>query len=171
MKFTPIDHLKLRARTTKTNFALALLGELADAAGYFAESTRPYRFVPGTRRYYGLQTLRQQKLVQAKRVGDRLEITITTRGIARIKLEEMRKMRRKLPNHTVVLVMFDFPETEHARRNLWRRYLKWFGFTQVQKSVWQIKYDIGADMVRFVHAVGAHEWIKVFTARQVTTRH
>ncbi len=163
-----LDYLKLRARTTKTNVVMALLGELADAAGYITEPMgKRYRFSPGTERYQALRMLRKQKLVMARKIGDRFEIAITTKGLAQAEMERMRQIKKQLPRGFVVLIIFDFPESEHARRNLWRRYLKWFGFIQVQKSVWQIKYDVSAEFVRFVHKVGAATWIKVFIAREV----
>ena len=70
-----LNHLKLRARTTKTSVAMALLGELADAAQYFGESVRPYRFVRGTKRYQAFYSLRSQRLLRARRIGNKLEIT------------------------------------------------------------------------------------------------
>lgn len=164
-----LSYLKLRARTTRTSVAMALLGELADAARYLAEPVgKFYKLTPGTRGYQALASLRYQKLVRTRKIGDRFEIIITTKGIAQAELERMRQTKKKLPSGHVLLIMFDFPETERTRRNLWRRYLKWFGFIQVQKSVWQIKYDVSTEFAQFVHRVGADAWIQVYIAKKIT---
>lgn len=162
-----LNYLKLRARTTKTSTAMALLGELADTARYLSEPFRRNSFPPRSQKYRVFRTLRTQKLVTARRIGDKLEITITKKGIAQAELARIKQVKKQLPRGSVLLIMFDFPETERTRRNLWRRYLKWFGFIQVQKSVWQIKYDVSAEFVRFVQKVGADEWIKIYIAKEV----
>ncbi len=166
----PFDmkYLKLRARVTKTSIAMALLGELVDAAEYMNEpfQTR-HRFVPGTKRYQALQTLKRQKFIRARRIGDRFEIMITRRGVAQDRMERLRNIKRKMPHGSTTLVIFDFPESERTRRNLWRRYLKWFGFRQVQKSVWKIDYDVGDEFAQFVHEVGANTWVEVYRAKKV----
>ncbi len=163
-----LNYLKLRARVTKTSALMALLGEFANAAEYLTEPMgKRYHFTPGTKRYQRFYALRRQKLVTARKIGDRFEVTITAKGLAQAEIERMHQIKKQLPSGFVVLIIFDFPESERSRRNLWRRYLKWFGFVQVQKSVWQIKYDVSGAFVEFVHKVGAEEWIKVFIAREV----
>jgi len=146
---------------------MALLGEIADNVLYFKEGLRPYRFVRSRRGYQSLRTLQRQKLVTVTNIGNRIEVALTRRGKMRINLERMRGGKRKLPKGHVTLVIFDFPESERTRRNLWRRYLKWFGFIQVQKSVWQLKYDVTIELAKFIADMGAGEWIRVFVAKEM----
>lgn len=163
-----LNYLKLRARVTKTNVAMALLGELADAAEYVMEPRgKRCHFTHGTKRYRAFRTLRKQKMIRARKIGDVFEVSLTNNGIARAEMERMRQTKRRLPPGSVLLIMFDFPETERTRRNLWRTYLKWFGFIQVQKSVWQIQYDVAAEFATFIRRVRADEWIQVYIARKV----
>lgn len=163
-----LNYLKLRARSTRKSLVLALLGELADAAGYLTEPiSKGYHFAAGTPAFRAFHALRNQKLILARQIGKRLEITLTARGIVQAEMERMRQVKKKLPHGCVLIIMFDFPESERTRRNLWRRYLKWFGFIQVQKSVWQIKYDVSAEFARFIKRIGAEEWIKIFIAQEI----
>lgn len=60
------------------------------------------------------------------------------------------------------VVVFDIPEQKRIVRNLFRRNLKKWGFTQVQKSVWISKRDVYEKLVNYIEDLKIGEWVKVF---------
>ncbi len=82
--------------------------------------------------------------------------------------ERMRKVRIKLPRHLICLVIFDFPESEHLRRDQWRRFLRWLGLKRLQQSVWMTDRDIAKLLAQFVQDAGLTDWIQVLVAERLT---
>lgn len=65
------------------------------------------------------------------------------------------------------IVAFDIPQTQTLIRNLFRRRLKEFGFTQLQKSIWISKTDCTDLLREYVKELGISQWVSVLEAENV----
>ena len=118
--------------------------------------------------YRALSYLQEKQLVNYRRIGDRLQVCLTSRGAARLLIERMQHIKERLTPGELCVVIFDFPETERNHRNQWRRFLKLLRFRQLQKSVWVTDRDIALLLATMIEDVGLTAWIHVLYARQFT---
>ncbi len=166
------DHLRLRAKVTGVSPSIALLHEIADHFGYQYEALShlrqiSLRRVPSVSK--SVSYLKRQGYVRARRIGDRLEVCLTADGHARVLRDRLRAIKIRLNNGEIWIVIFDFPESERARRDQWRHFLKWLGMKYMQKSVWYTDRDIGREIAEMVRRGGLGEWIQVLKAQKITS--
>ena len=115
--------------------------------------------------YQQLQYLKRQKWVKVKKTEKGLLIALTDKG----KMEQLKRSainRPKLSTGQVCLVLFDIPESAKKGRDRFRFFLKQFGFSLVQKSVWQSEFDLAEDVVKFIEEMKIEKWIVVYVARR-----
>ncbi len=88
---------------------------------------------------------------------------LTERGIAQLKKYEPKKLR----SDAVVMVIFDIPELSRLKRSRLRTVLRQFRFTQVQKSVWQSKYDVAKYVSLEIQQQKLDGMVKIFEAAEI----
>ena len=65
------------------------------------------------------------------------------------------------------VVVFDVPETRRLARDLLRRNLKVWGFTQWQKSVWVTKKNCTKSLRQYVANIGIEDWVMIIESGNV----
>lgn len=112
-----------------------------------------------------LRRLRVQGLIEYVNEEDIL-VKLTDEG----KSQALRKKINHLENNEDGkwrIVAFDIPQTHTLTRNIFRRRLKEFGFTQLQKSIW-ISKTTCTDLLReYIKDLGLKKWVSVLEAENV----
>lgn len=104
--------------------------------------------------------LKHAKYVKARRIGKRLVVSLTEKGLA-ITLAHQLKQAPK-SKHGLTVVVFDIPQTENEARRQFRLLLRQGGFTKLQQSVWVSQKDNYKLLVDFVKRTKLQPWINVF---------
>ncbi len=127
-----------------------------------------------------LYKLKRDGLIEAKR-GNIRKFKLTFRGLAKLKFLYKRNVSvipspvkyGEQKNGSPIIVVFDIPEKERAKRNWLRAVLKNFGFKMIQKSVWFGKKKIPHELVediknqKLVDCIEILEISKSGTLRQI----
>ncbi len=132
-------------------------------AGYVAELkrlARQHRVAPGVR------VLRRSNYLEARRVGKRIELSLTDKG-RRETLAQQLRQGRELPAGAYTLVCFDIPRSENHARRRFRLLLRQAGFTRLQHSVWISSRDCYTTIVKFVRQQKLTSWVNVLRANEV----
>ncbi|MBP9667933.1 hypothetical protein KBD87_03955 [Candidatus Saccharibacteria bacterium] len=88
---------------------------------------------------------------------------LTQKGTAQLVLYEP----TLLPKGAKLLLIFDVPEIEKAKRNHLRTLLRQLKFEQIQRSVWQTKYD-SIDYLRSeIVTYGLQEYVRVYESSEL----
>ena len=106
-----------------------------------------------------LQELKRQRFIEARFIGNRLELRLTDYGRVNIFLERLNKQRDG--GAVFTLVFFDVPETERLVRRQFRLFLKQAGFKLLQQSVWVRQADVYKTVWDVIHYLKAERWITV----------
>ncbi|MEK7516045.1 MAG: hypothetical protein AAB562_00440 [Patescibacteria group bacterium] len=112
--------------------------------------------------------LRQRKLIEAKKVGDRLMVRLTEKGYRQALEAKLWGTRQKCADG-VCLVTFDIPESQKVARDAFRRLLRECGFQQLHRSVWVSEYDVREPLLEFVRINKLTPWIHIFVGKIATT--
>ncbi len=111
-----------------------------------------------------LWQLRRAKYLTARRIGQRLLISLTTKGTATTLAHRLRQAKPNTAGFSTV-VIFDIPESQSWARKQFRLLLKQGGFTKLQQSVWVSRSDTYDTVVAFIKQVKLREWVNVFRAK------
>lgn len=168
---------------SKNSLPMRLLREIADTLWDEDRVVLPwaYRFGPMTEKHEAemsrarrarrirdaLKRLQKQCFLEIRRLGDQMEITMTSKGEAACLLEKMRE-RPELADDRLLLISFDIPEQERSKRNLFTRELKYAGFQKMHASLWSANKDIKNELRLFLRLVGAEKWIRIYEARELS---
>lgn len=110
-----------------------------------------------------VRRLQRSHYVQAKRIGQRLMITLTDKGRAATLAQELRTAPAHRPNYFTI-VIFDIPESQRTARLRLRTLLKQGGFWLLQHSVWVSDRDARQMVADFVRRLKLERWVNVYHA-------
>ena len=117
-----------------------------------------------------MQRLRKRNLVYAERQGRKLIFALTEAGereASKIKLK-LRMAKPKRWDGKWRIIIFDVPEKLRGKRDLLRKELNNFGFTQLQRSVWAYPYPLPKEFVELWDNAGILKYCVVFEAVNIT---
>lgn len=100
-------------------------------------------------RYIGYGNLRKGKYIEERIIEDKKVIYLTNKGKMEILKDEFWKKEKKWDEKWRAII-FDIPEESYKHRDFLRRKLKWFGFKELQKSIWIIPYDAKKEFEEFL---------------------
>lgn len=107
-----------------------------------------------------LRNLQRQRYVTARRIGQRLMVSLTPKGrLANLARELAQGF--PLPQGVYVAVAFDIPVTENAARRRFRLLLRQAGFIRLQQSLWLSSSDIYAGITNYVKRCKLERWVNV----------
>ena len=123
--------------------------------------------------YRIINRLSEEGLVQKKKSGNKLLISITNKGLKKLKLlgEKMnlnhsnRKVADK--NETLIkksiIISFDIPEKERWKRAWLRNNLLSFEFEMIQRSVWYGKYALPSTFIEDLKTLNLTKKVEIFS--------
>jgi len=109
-----------------------------------------------------LYQLRRSKYIKAKKIGDKMIVHLTAKGLTLTLADSLRRSPKKSTGYTVVI--FDIPENVRLARDHWRWLLKQGGFTKLQQSVWCSQRDVYDLITKFAKKYRLEKWVNVFQA-------
>ncbi len=115
-----------------------------------------------------LKNLQRSNYIKAKKIGQRLTIFLTKKGLAStlaIRLKQSPTSKHKL----ATVVIFDIPQSQNAARRQFRLLLRQGGFTKLQQSVWASQRDNYNLVIEFVKQTKLTPWVNVFHANNFLT--
>ncbi len=112
-----------------------------------------------------IRAARRAKLIETKRVGDRIRVALAEEGRIRL-LKERILAAPKLGDGSMTFVAFDFPVTQRAARDAFRRFLKTAGFRMLQQSLWSTRRDVTEPMLAFIRRSGAAKWVRILNGNE-----
>jgi DNA-binding transcriptional regulator PaaX len=107
-----------------------------------------------------LRKLKEGKFIKARKIGKKLIIELTDKGVAATLSEQLRQ-ETLLPSGTYTLVIFDIPETEREARRHFRWLLRQGEFIKLQQSVWISKHNVQNTITQFVKKLKLEKWVNV----------
>ncbi|MDP3935357.1 MAG: hypothetical protein Q8Q46_04040 [Candidatus Giovannonibacteria bacterium] len=117
-----------------------------------------------------ISRLRKRNLIFGERIGKKLVFALTEIGeleAQKITLKlQMSKPKRWDGKWRIII--FDVPEKIRGKRDLLRKELNNFGFTQLQRSVWAYPYPLPKEFVELWDNAGILKYCVVFEAVNVT---
>lgn len=111
-----------------------------------------------------LRQLQRRNYLKAKKVGNRLLITLTQKGTT----ASLSSKLQQAPTRTdglYIVVIFDVPQSQNTARRQLRLLLRQGGFTKLQQSVWMSKTDTYDLIAQFIKRIKLEPWVNVFRAR------
>lgn len=87
------------------------------------------------------------------------------RKILKISLEKEKLKRRK--DGRGVMVIFDIPEKMRRKRDIFREYLKKFGFKMFQQSVWISLYDVLDNIENLAKGLIIDRYLKIMLVEEI----
>lgn len=111
-----------------------------------------------------LGQLKRANYVKAQRIGNRLMVSLTTKGRA-ASLAGQLKAASPRGDKLVTVVIFDIPESQNQARRQFRLLLRQGGFTKLQQSVWVSRADTYYLLARFIKQVKLQRWVNIFHAK------
>jgi len=112
-----------------------------------------------------IRSARRAKLIKARRIGNRLQVSLTDVGRLRL-LKRHIGMARHLPRNEMILVAYDFPVSQRKSRETFRYFLKKCGFEKLQQSLWRSRRDVTVPLKEFIKRCGAQAWIRIFRVEE-----
>ena len=88
---------------------------------------------------------------------------VTSKGtikVHRIKWATLKLDKKK--NNQGYIVVFDVPETDSRKRDLFRQCLYELGFSRIQKSVFLSEYEVLGELKRLIKNIGLKKCVEVF---------
>ena len=89
-----------------------------------------------------LELLHYIKTKKNKQDGERVRVSLTKKGAQEYLKYKIEKKKKKKWDGKWRIVIFDILENQRRIRDLLRSRLRWFGFKELQKSVWIFPYDV-----------------------------
>lgn len=108
-----------------------------------------------------LTVLSHSRYLTVHRIGRRLMVTLTTKGVAATLASHLRQAPKR-SDGAYTVVIFDVPESQHLARRQFRLLLRQGGFIKLQQSVWVSERDVYDMVVEFVEQVKWQPWVNVF---------
>jgi len=105
--------------------------------------------VGGNTKYFGYESLKRGGYIKEKKADGGRVIYLTDKGKMEILKDDFWKKEKKWDRKWRAII-FDIPEESHKHRDFLRRKLKWFGFKELQKSIWIIPYDAKKEFEEFL---------------------
>jgi DNA-binding transcriptional regulator PaaX len=110
------------------------------------------------------ESLRRSKYITARKIGKKLIISLTAKGVAKTLSEQLLSTKPNAQNFYTV-VIFDIPETERLARRQFRLFLRQSGFKKLQQSVWVSNNDVLQSLAKFIKQIKLQCWVNVFYAK------
>lgn len=113
--------------------------------------------------YRSLERLEKRRLIERKKEGGRLKVSLTTKGLEYAENLELLEVKIKKPkkwDRLFRVVIFDIPEEHKLVREVLREKLKRLGFAQMQKSVFIIPWPCINQIRRIQKLYKADRFIK-----------
>jgi DNA-binding transcriptional regulator PaaX len=107
-----------------------------------------------------LRSLQRNKFITARKIGKKLIIELTAKGVSATLSEQLRQ-EILLPSGTYTMVIFDIPETEREARRQFRWLLRQGEFIKLQQSVWISKHNVQNTITRFIKNLKLDKWVNV----------
>jgi hypothetical protein len=116
-------------------------------------------------RKQAIRRLKHAKYIKERREGERVILELTDKGKVR-GMEAALKSTRRISDHRLCLVSFDFPEAARSARNHFRLFLKKAGLNFVQGSVWSSSRDVSNQLKALVRILKIERWVKVYVVSE-----
>jgi DNA-binding transcriptional regulator PaaX len=116
-----------------------------------------------------LAQLRRAKYLKAQRIGKRLLISLTAKGMGTTLAYRLRQAKPDAAGFSTV-VIFDIPVAQNWARKQFRLLLKQGGFTKLQQSVWVSRADTYDMVTAFIKQIKLQQWVNVFRAKDFLHR-
>jgi|SRR3990167_9656577 len=110
-----------------------------------------------------INRLRDRKFIIARRIGQRLIISLTSKGRTATLINRFQQAKPNVRG-VYTVVIFDIPETERTARRQFRLLLRQGGFVRLQQSVWVSRADTYQIVVEFLRQVKLQDWVNVYRA-------
>lgn len=117
-----------------------------------------------------LKRLEQQKLVEIEDQEEIQIVKITDRGRRRIlkySLEELAIKKPKIWDKKWGLVSYDIPKKLDRRRNIFRDYLRAWGFYSLHESVYLHAYPCEKEVEFLREYLGVGKYVRIFTVLKI----
>ena len=109
-----------------------------------------------------IERLKKQKLVQEKRLGERIVLSLTERGKFTACKKSLKEIHRPLPKGSFCLVSYDIPESQHPARRAIRELLRGSGFKMQHLSLWVSTNNVFDELNELIDRLGVRQWIDVY---------
>jgi len=109
-----------------------------------------------------LKELKRKKWLTERQEGDKVVYELTESAVIQHLKSTIRSTTDVLPEPSIVLVTFDFPEAARRARNSFRYFLKSAGFAQKQLSVWFSTKSILGEMQALIRVLKIEKWVAVY---------
>lgn len=118
------------------------------------------------RRKRQLLALKEQKLIDIEQQAEKLEVTLTQKGMLKVIQGLVQMGSRTLPDNQRLYVIFDFPEDVSKTRRRFRYFLKSLGFRMEQFSVWSTDKDVADQLLFYLRQSGVKAvWVQVILGK------
>lgn len=107
-----------------------------------------------------LRYLQRRKLIETKKIGQRLMVRLTDRGWTAA-LRDKVKCTQACRKSGFCFVTFDIPEKERLVREELRYFLKECGFQRLQDSVWMTNRDVIEPLKELLQRRKLEKWIRI----------
>lgn len=116
--------------------------------------------------YQALKDLREKGYIDiTKDEEGKILMKLTNNGREEVMIKKL--LESKNWDKKWRIIIWDIPEKHRKLRDLLRRKLKEWEFTQWQKSVWVSKKDLIKPLKKFLRKVGLSQWVKVMVAEDI----
>ena len=117
-----------------------------------------------------LAHMKRQKLIESRKIGNRIEVKITEKGFQSLLFDALRRAAVSKNGDEYCIIVFDIPESERARRDLMRYLFRECGLQCLQKSVWIAPLAVLPILQEFVKREKLTSWIHIIRGKIVTER-
>lgn len=132
---------------------------------------RPHAFFNDLEKIDSIKANKQSLKSAYYRAVKRGLIVLDDAGNPRLTEKGRRKIQPykpvKLKIGARLIVIFDIPEQERYKRTRMRTLLRELSFQQIQKSVWESRYDHREYLRLEIAEMQLHEYVKVYEASQI----
>lgn len=109
--------------------------------------------------------LKRRRLIEEQRLGNRLIYRLTIKGEGELLKKKIYALN--MSGKSDCLVIFDFPETQHAARDTFRRFLRECRFQKLQQSVWSADKRTIPHVRCFIEDLGLDKWVKIVRVKEI----
>ncbi len=111
-----------------------------------------------------LKHLRLRNYVKSQKMGKRLQVILTNKGLAATLVDRLRQTKKR-PDKLFTVVIFDIPQTQNLARRQLRLLLRQGGFKKLQQSVWVSENDTYLLITKFINDLKINSWVNIFYAK------
>lgn len=113
-----------------------------------------------------LRYLARQKLIETRKIGEKLMVRLTAKGSQQILRDKIRCTTSKSRDGMCVVV-FDVPESERRVRDTLRWILQECGFSMIQKSVWATDKDVLNELCALLQGADLQQWVRIMIGNEI----